>query len=99
MEAVHRFLDGTGQVVFQIAQLDIRRATLVRADLNEVLEVQHFGLVTVTDENVEVGVEDRGLVAARHLERRRADAVDLVGLGLRVGILGGINDFQLHLTA
>ena len=53
-------------------------------------------LVTVADQDIEVRIDYRGLIAALHLERHRPDAVGLVGLRFFFCILCRIDDLQLH---
>ncbi len=97
MEPINDLLYGAGQVVLQIAQAHVYPIAAL-FHLNEIGEAEHHVLVTVTDQNIEVRIDDRGLVPPCHLERRRPDAVGLVGLSLFLGILGRIYDLQLHLA-
>ena len=99
LEAVDHLLDGTGEVVFQVAQAHVYVAIALRLHLDEVLEVERLVLVAVAHQDVEVGVDDGGLVAPGHLERQRPDAVGLVGLGFLVRVSGRVYDVQLHPAA
>jgi hypothetical protein len=62
---------------------------------DQILEAQVHGLVAIADQDVEVGVDHRGLVAVRDLEGRGLDAVGLVGLGLELGVCNRIDDSAL----
>ena len=99
LEAIDHFLDGAGQIVLRVAQTHIYVAVTEGLDFDEITEAEHHVLVAVADQDVEVGVDDRRFVAARHLERCRPDAVGLVCLSLDVRILGRVNDLQLDHAA
>ena len=66
--------------------------------LDEIAETEHFELIAVLNQHVEVGIHEAGLMPVRHLERVRPDAVFVVGLVFGFRILRRIDDLDAHLT-
>ena len=92
MEPRNDALYRPGQVELQVAEPYVGRPAPSRFDLYQVLEIQSHELVTVTHQNVEVGVDYRSLVAFRNPERLRADPIDLVRFLFQSLFLSRVHD-------
>ena len=99
LKAVDNLLRRARKVILKVAQPHIHAAAAVGLHVDEVLKVEHHVLVAITYKNVEVGVDHRRLIAPFHLERRRLNAVALVGLGLKLGVGGRVHHLGCHFAA
>lgn len=95
--AVKHLLDGPGDVVFRVAQIDIQLLVTEGFHLDQVAKAEGLKLVAILDEDIEVGIGHRGLVFAGGLERNGLDIVFLSGLLLHLGIFLGIDKFDMNL--
>ena len=98
LESVQHLLDGPGKVVLEVPQADVGPRTAA-LDLDQIREPQHLVLVAVLKQQVEVRIDQRGLVAVLGAERDRTDAVTLVGFLLETGLLPGIHELRTYTAA
>ena len=97
--AVEHLLDRPGDVVFRVAQLHVQAGVRVAFHLDQVLKPERFEFVAVLDEDVEIGVGHRRLVARGGLERHRADGVLLARLLLQFRPLVRVDDLHPYPAA
>ena len=80
MKAGHHPLDGAREVELQVSQPDIGLSTAPGLYLDDLLVVERNELVAIPHQDVEVGVDHRGLVALRDPKRLGTNPVYLIGL-------------------
>jgi hypothetical protein len=97
--AVEHLLDRPGDVMLRVAQLHVQAGVGVALHLDQVLEPEGLEFVAVFDEDVEIGVGHRRLVARGGLERHRPDAILLARLLLQFGPIVRIDDLHPHPAA
>ena len=98
LESVQHLLDGAGDVVLWILQLHVQVVLALHFDFDQIAKAQHFVLVAVLHQHVEVGVDQACLVAVGHLERHRTNAVLGVGFVFEFRVRGGVDQLQAHLA-
>ena len=91
---IKHLFDCLGEVVFGIAQFDIQIRLALNLDLDEVTESEHLMLIAILNKDVEIGIDDRGLVLAGELEGYRPDTKLFVGFLLKFRVLLRIDEFD-----
>ena len=69
-----------GDVVFRIAQQNVRRGVGGGSHFDQVVISQHLVLAAVLHQDIEIGVHQRRLVAIRYLEGCGPDTETFIGL-------------------
>ena len=93
---IEDFLDGQSNVVLGIAKFNFQVGLTLHLDLDEIAEIEYLILVTILDQDIEVGVDHRCLILAGELEGHRLDIVLFVCLLLQFRMLLGIDEFHTH---
>ena len=94
LKAVEDLLDGPGDVMFRVAQLDFKPGVPFAFDFDQILKSQSDELVTIFDQNIKVGVGDCCLIAGGCLEGYGSDAILLPGFLLQFRLFLRINEFD-----
>ena len=97
--AVEHLLDRPGDVMLRVAQLHVQAGVGVALHLDQVLEGEGLEFVAVLDEDVEVRVGHRRLMARGGLERHRPNGVLLARLLLQFGPIVRVDDLHPHPAA
>ena len=96
--AVQHVADSAGHVKFGVAQQDFGLAAERGLDLDKVGESQGLVFAAVLNEHIEIGVDQRRLIAIGDLKGRGPNIELFVGLLLGGSILGRIDEFHAHLA-
>ena len=83
-------------IVFRITQHDLRLGIGRGAHFDQVIETQRVVLAAIAHEDIEIGIDQRRLVAVRHLEGCRCDAIALVCLLFQLRMCGRIDKFDAY---
>ena len=94
LKTVQNLLDRASQIVFRVSQLNVQFRFANHLDLDQIAETQDLVLVAVTQQHVEVGVDQAGLVAIRHLKRHRPNTIFGIGFVFELRIFRRI--YYLH---
>ena len=85
--------------MLRVAQFHVQAGVRVAFHLDQVLETERFEFVAVLDEDVEIGIGHRRLVARGGLERHRPDPVLLARLLLQLRPLVRVDDLHPYPAA
>jgi hypothetical protein len=97
--AVEDLADDAGEVVLGVAQAHVQIGLALDLDVDQVLKAERLELIAVLDQDVEIGVDHRGLILGRGLEGDGADPVLLAGLALELGRALRVDEFDLDPAA
>ena len=94
--SIEDLFDGLGEIIFGITKFHVYADLTSRLDLNEITKTEYLKLVTILDQDIEIGINNRCLILAGELEGHRLDAVLFIGLPLQFRMLQGIDEFHPH---